>query len=107
MRNRRFNIVAIRRAAGFTLVAATIIAAAVHFAHQDRRSAAPAVIIPWSPDPLARELAHCQTIGMAAADDAACGAAWAENRRRFFTYRLPAAASPTVAVPQTTPTENR
>ena len=24
---------------------------------------------------------------MAAQDDAACEAAWAENRRRFFTYR--------------------
>jgi hypothetical protein len=24
---------------------------------------------------------------MAAKDDAACEAAWAENRRRFFTYR--------------------
>ena len=34
-----------------------------------------------------RELARCQAIGMAAKDDAACEAAWAENRRRFFTYR--------------------
>ena len=107
MRDRPFNIIAIRRAAGFALVAATIIAAVVHFAHQDRRPGAPAVIIPWSPDLLARELARCQAIGMAAADDVACSAAWAENRRRFFTYRPPAAASPAVAVPQTTPTENR
>ena len=38
-------------------------------------------------DPLAPELARCQAIGMAAKDDAACEAAWAENRRRFFTYR--------------------
>jgi len=36
---------------------------------------------------LARELARCREIGMAAKDDAACEAAWAENRRWFFTYR--------------------
>jgi len=36
-------------------------------------------------DPLARELARCRAIGMAAKDDAACDAAWAENRRRFFS----------------------
>ncbi len=29
-------------------------------------------------------MAHCQTLGMAAENDAACQAAWAENRRRFF-----------------------
>ncbi len=27
---------------------------------------------------------RCQALGMAAANDAACQAAWAENRRRFF-----------------------
>jgi conjugative transfer region protein TrbK len=35
-------------------------------------------------DPLADELARCRAIGMAAIEDAACKAAWAENRRRFF-----------------------
>ena len=44
-----------------------------------------------SDGPLARELARCQSIGMAAKDDMRCEAAWAENRRRFFTYRPPAA----------------
>jgi 1,6-anhydro-N-acetylmuramate kinase len=38
-------------------------------------------------DPLAAELSHCQSIGMAAQDDEACTYAWAENRRRFFTYQ--------------------
>ena len=45
-------------------------------------------------DPLALELARCQAIGMAAKDDAACEAAWAENRRRFFTYRPADSAAP-------------
>jgi conjugative transfer region protein TrbK len=36
------------------------------------------------PDPLAAAMARCQTLGMAAENDAACQAAWAENRRRFF-----------------------
>jgi len=35
-------------------------------------------------DPHAAELARCNAIGSAALDDAACRAAWAENRRRFF-----------------------
>ena len=41
---------------------------------------------PVATDPLARELAHCREIGTAADSDPACKAAWAENRRRFFTY---------------------
>jgi hypothetical protein len=32
---------------------------------------------------------------MAAKDDAACEAAWAENRRRFFTYRPAGSATST------------
>ena len=37
---------------------------------------------------------------MAAKDDAACEAAWAENRRRFFTYRpAPSAAATPAAAP--------
>jgi hypothetical protein len=31
---------------------------------------------------------------MAAKDDATCEAAWAENRRRFFTYRPVDSAAP-------------
>ena len=35
-------------------------------------------------DPHAAELVRCNAIGSAALDDAACRAAWSENRRRFF-----------------------
>ena len=44
-----------------------------------------------------------QSIGIAAENDAACAAAWAVNRRRFFTYRPTdsdaGTASPQPAVP--------
>jgi conjugative transfer region protein TrbK len=46
-----------------------------------------------SADPLARELARCRAIGLAAAGDADCAAAWAENRRRFFGSSAPDAAA--------------
>lgn len=34
--------------------------------------------------PLQTELARCKDLGMAAADDARCKAAWAESRARFL-----------------------
>jgi conjugative transfer region protein TrbK len=36
-------------------------------------------------DPLQTELHRCNGMGQAALDDPACRAAWAENRRRFFS----------------------
>ncbi len=33
------------------------------------------------------ELIRCRDLGMAAADDAACKKAWAENRRGFFSRK--------------------
>ncbi len=87
MRLRPINITAVARMAGYVAVAVLIAAAALHF-----RGAGPAapeaehVSAPQS-DPLAGELSHCQSIGMAAQDDEACTTAWAENRHRFFTNR--------------------
>jgi conjugative transfer region protein TrbK len=97
MRGRLLNFPAIGRASGFVLVAVAIIVAAVHFAHDTPG-------IPPHPadaaDPLASELNRCQALAMAAKDDAACEAAWAENRRRFFTYRpAPSAAATPAAAP--------
>jgi conjugative transfer region protein TrbK len=87
MRGRPLNLPAITRAAGFALVAIAIIAATLHFrdapSHMQNRSAGPAA----APAPLSDELKRCQVIATQAKDDAACEAAWAENRRRFFTYR--------------------
>jgi conjugative transfer region protein TrbK len=109
MRRPALDIGTVGRVVGFVAVAATIVATAVHFHHEqigtsDRVDSAAASV---QSNPLARELARCQAIGMAAKDDAACEAAWAENRRRFFTYRQPTEASPAVARPSTTPTADR
>ena len=87
MRGRMFNARAVARASGFLLVAVAIVALAARF---DRDGPKPHALAPRpaeSTDPLAAELARCQSIGMAAQSDAACAAAWADNRRRFFTYR--------------------
>ena len=87
MRGRVLTIAAIAHAGGFVLVAAAIVATAIHLRREGADRLTPVIGSSVSSDPLARELARCQAIGMAAQDDAACGAAWAENRRRFFTYR--------------------
>ena len=96
MSGRLLDIPAFGRAAGFALVATAIVATTAHF---DRHKAEPeptAARLKPSGDPLAAELARCQSIGIAAQNDAACAAAWAENRRRFFTDR-PADSGPRTA----------
>jgi conjugative transfer region protein TrbK len=72
------------RALGFVAVAAIVVVIAVHFRRSDYSEHAPPPAPSTPSDPLSRELARCQGIGMAAEDDPACKAAWAENRRRFF-----------------------
>jgi len=66
-------------------------------------------------DPLAAEFARCNRLGTAAADDPACRAAWAENRRRFFGGRAgpwpapvyaPKAVRPLSPRPQIGPAED-
>jgi len=89
--------------AGYVAVAALIAAAALHF-----RGAGPAApeaehVSAQQNDPLAAELSHCQSIGMAAQDDEACALAWAENRRRFFMYQptdYPKTERPSAEKPQ-------
>jgi conjugative transfer region protein TrbK len=86
MGSRLFNIPAISRAIGFALVATiAIVAAALHFRHDAQSLTASPPEAAAAPDPLAAELARCQTLAIAAEDDALCEAAWARNRRRFFT----------------------
>ena len=87
MRGRPFKIPVIASAAGYAAVAAAIAATARHFRHDDAGASAPLRTRSIESDPLAPELARCKAIGMAAKDDAACEVAWAENRRRFFSYR--------------------
>jgi len=109
MRRPALDIGTAGRAVGFVALAATIVATAVHFRH-DQIGAGGRVgsaATSMQSNPLARELARCQAIGMAAKDEAACEAAWSENRRRFFTYRQPMEASSAVTRPSTTPTADR
>jgi conjugative transfer region protein TrbK len=87
---------------GYVATAIAIVVAVVHIAHHAGRGAVtPTNAVHISPnDGLARELAHCQTIGARAANDPDCNASWAENRRRFFsgsTTAHPAAAPATRA----------
>ena len=93
MRRPLADIGAFGRALGFVAVAAIIVMIAVHLRRADDSERAPSLSPSVSSDPLARELARCQGIGMAAEDDAGCKAAWAENRRRFFASP-PADANP-------------
>ena len=87
MRERLFIFRAVARVAGFGLAAVAIVATAIHLG-RDQTVPRPArtVVLPLA-DPLAREIKRCEALGMAAEQDARCEAAWAENRRRFFTYR--------------------
>ena len=104
MRTRPLNIAMIGRADGFVLVAGAIVATAISFHRDDAGRNAPVSSPAIQSDPLARELARCQAIGMAAQNDGSCEAAWAENRRRFFTYRpAPSAASTPSVNPRLAP----
>jgi conjugative transfer region protein TrbK len=73
------------RTAGLFAVAAAIAASAVNLRHPaltpNSQAGVPA---PVPADPLARDLARCVTLGIAAKDDARCQAARAANRLRFF-----------------------
>ncbi len=93
MRGRVLNLPAIARAIGFALVAVAIVAATLHFrkapSHLPVHTPGPAATI----DPLSDELKRCQVLAAQAKDDAACEAAWAESRRRFFTYQPPSNAT--------------
>jgi len=89
MRGRLLNLSAVARAVGFALVAVAIVAATLHFRAAPSRwpdhTASPAAIS----DPRSDELRRCQVLAAQAKDDADCEAAWAESRRRFFTYQQP------------------
>ena len=87
MRGRPFQIQALVRAAAYVAVAVAIAATTLHFRQDGAGTSTPLSTPSIESDPLAPELARCQSIGMVAKDDPACEAAWAENRRRFFTYR--------------------
>ena len=94
MRGRLLNLPAVARALGFALVAIAIVAAALHFRTSEPRVQGLHLSPAAASDPLTEELQRCQALATQAKDDPACEAAWAESRRRFFTYP-PAATAPT------------
>lgn len=98
MRAPLLHLPAIARAVGFALVAIAMIAAALHFRAVSSRIGVQRPNPSAMNDPLAAELKRCQLIAEQAKDDPGCEAAWAENRRRFFTY----APASTPAVPTKT-----
>jgi conjugative transfer region protein TrbK len=101
MRGRLPNLPAIGRGLGFVLVAAAIVVAALHFRTSEPRVQGLHVSPAATSDPLAEELLRCQAPATQARDDAACEAAWAESRRRFFTYPpAPSAATVPAASPK-------
>ncbi len=101
MRGRLLNMPAIGRAVGFALVAIAIVAAALHFRTSESHVQGLHVSPAAASDPLTEELQRCQALATQARDDPACEAAWAESRRRFFTYQpTPAAAAPPAAAPK-------
>lgn len=88
---RALSIRTASRVAGFAAVAFAITATAFHLPHDttnelaQARNGAPSS----APDLLAKELARCRSIRLTTEDVVSCEAAWAENRRRFFTYEAP------------------
>ena len=88
MRGRLFSLPTVARVSGFALVAVAIVATAIHINRHERSPRLPRmVVVAPATDPLTQEITRCEALGMAAEQDAKCGAAWAENRQRFFTYR--------------------
>jgi conjugative transfer region protein TrbK len=94
MRARFLNLPAIARAVGFALVAVAIVSATLHFREAPLRSPDHAASPAATSDPLSDELKRCRVLAAQAKDDADCEAAWAESRRRFFTYRPPSTTTP-------------
>lgn len=78
------------RLAAIGLAALAILVAAL----QARRHPAPALPVAAPPavqiDPARAELARCQALGAAGAQDPGCLKAWADQRTRFLGVRAPA-----------------
>ncbi len=68
----------------FVAIAITITAIEMSRAPEPVREEPVTEIETAETDPLLAELRRCQAVGATGAEDRACLAAWAENRRRFF-----------------------
>src|SRR5262245_36373025 len=79
----------IARATAVILLAGAVLACALELARQDRTLESSARAVHDEIDLLGGELARCKALGAEAAHDAACKAAWAQNRARFLAPSAP------------------
>jgi conjugative transfer region protein TrbK len=79
----------IARAAAVILLGGAVLACALELARQDRTLESSLPAADDNMDLLANELARCKALGAEAAHDAACKAAWAQNRARFLAPGAP------------------
>ncbi|WP_460253470.1 putative entry exclusion protein TrbK-alt [Acidiphilium sp. MT5] len=99
------------RGAAYAFVAGAITFVALQFQQREKAHKLFRSVTAQGSNNLSAELAHCQGIGMAAAQNRQCLAAWEREQKHFFSYRpvrsgaSTAATSATFAVSTpTTPT---
>lgn len=74
----------ILRAAALTALGAALLATAITLQREPEMPAPLLHILPERHDTQSSELTRCRTLGLAAADDAGCQAAFAKDRERFL-----------------------
>ena len=79
----------IARAAAVALLAGAMLACTLELAWQGRILESSTSAADDNMDLLANELSRCKAVGAEAAHDAACKAAWAQNRARFLPPSAP------------------
>ena len=79
----------IARAAAVILLGGAVLACALKLAWQGRTLESSLPAAHDNMDLLANELSRCKAVGAEAAHDAACKAAWAQNRARFLAPVAP------------------
>ena len=79
----------IARAAAVALLAGAMLACTLELAWQGRILESSTSAADDNMDLLANELSRCKAVGAEAAHDAACKAAWAQNRARFLAPSAP------------------
>ena len=75
------------RGAAYAFVAGAITFVALQFQQREKAHKLFRSVSAQGPKNLSAELAHCQAIGMAAAQNRQCLAAWEKEQKHFFCYR--------------------
>lgn len=74
----------ILRAAALAVLGAALLVTAVAVHRQPEASALVTRVVPERKGDVSAELAHCRSLGLAAADDPECKRVWSGARERFF-----------------------